>query len=286
MSVFSGIWIPLVTPFAHGAVDCPALDALVRGYVKAGVAGFVALGTTGEPAALDAHEQDEVLSRVLAAAGDLPVVVGVSGNNTAEVRARIEVLNDLPIDGMLVPAPYYIRPSQAGLIGYFTTLADASTKPLVIYDIPQRTGVQIETATLLALADHPRIVALKDCGGSLDKTMTLILDGRLQVLCGDDLDLFSTLCLGGSGAIAASAHLQPARFVATYEALREGRLDEARTLWHSLVPLVRAAFAEPNPGPVKAALAQSGLIRNELRAPMTRVSEALEQRLGELVAAI
>jgi 4-hydroxy-tetrahydrodipicolinate synthase len=284
MSEFSGIWIPLITPFNAGAVDHVALGALVRHYVGAGVAGFVALGTTGEPATLDEAEQDAVLATVLAAAGGLPVVAGVSGNHTAAVCERIAALNEQPIAGVLAAAPYYIRPSQAGVIGHFAALADASRKPLIVYDIPARTGVRIELSSLLELAAHERIVAVKDCGGSLDKTLALILDGRLQVLCGEDIEMFGAMCAGASGAIAASAHLRPERFVAMAHALREGRLGDARAIWHTLVPLVRASFAEPNPGPVKAALAACGRIRNELRAPMTRVSGELEQSLARLVA--
>lgn len=284
MSVFSGIWIPLVTPFNAGEVDHAALDALVRHYAGAGVAGFVALGTTGEPAALDAREQDAVLATVLAAAGDLPVVAGVSGNHTASVCERVRELNDQPVAGVLAAAPYYIRPSQAGVIGHFAAIADASRKPVILYDIPARTGVRLELPTLLELAGHERIVAVKDCGGSLDKTLALILDRRLQVLCGEDLEMFGAMCAGASGAIAASAHLLPERFVAMARLLREGNLAEARALWHTLAPIVRASFAEPNPAPVKAALAHCGLIRNELRAPMTRASDELEAVLGKMVA--
>jgi 4-hydroxy-tetrahydrodipicolinate synthase len=284
MSIFSGIWIPLVTPFRAGEVDHAALDALVRHYVEAGVGGFVALGTTGEPAALDAREQDAVLSTVLAAAGPVPVVAGVSGNHTASVCERVAELNALPVAGVLAAAPYYIRPSQAGVIGHFAAIADASRKPVILYDIPARTGVQLELPTLLELAGHERIVAVKDCGGSLDKTLALILDARLQVLCGEDLEMFNVLCAGGSGAIAASAHLCTGQFVTMARLLREGRLTEARALWHALVPIVRAAFAEPNPAPVKAALAHCGLIHNELRAPMTHASVALEAELGRMMA--
>ncbi|QQC67193.1 4-hydroxy-tetrahydrodipicolinate synthase [Paraburkholderia ginsengisoli] len=291
MSDFSGIWIPLITPFADGAVDHAALRSLVRRYADAGAAGLVALGTTGEPAALDAAEQDAVLATILdAARGEpgatgarpLPVLVGVSGNHTASMLERIEQLNALPIAGVLIAAPYYIRPSQAGIIGHFTALADASDKPVVLYDIPYRTGVRLELDTLLTLAAHPRIQAVKDCAGSLDTTLALIRDGRLQVLAGEDVAIFTTLCLGGSGAIAASAHLRPERFVALYRALTHGRLDDGRRLFHALAPLIQAAFAEPNPAPVKALLAAQGLIRNELRMPMTRASDALVARLKAL----
>jgi 4-hydroxy-tetrahydrodipicolinate synthase len=284
MSIFSGIWVPVITPFANGAVDHAALRRLVHLYAKAGVAGLVALGTTGEPAALDADEQDAVLATILAEAGaSLPVVAGVAGNNLAYLRSRIKELNELPLAGVLIPAPYYIRPSQAGLIEYFTTLADVSAKPVVLYDIPYRTGVRLELQTLLTLAAHPRIEAVKDCAGSLDTTLALILDGRLQVLAGDDINLFNTLCMGGSGAIAASAHVHPQRFVALYEALREGRLEDGRRIFHTLVPLIQALCSEPNPGPVKAALAAQEWVGNELRAPMTRASDALSERLRQLV---
>ncbi|CAD6536808.1 4-hydroxy-tetrahydrodipicolinate synthase [Paraburkholderia kirstenboschensis] len=296
MSIFSGIWVPLITPFADGAVDHAALRALVRRYADAGIAGIVALGTTGEPAALDAAEQDAVLATILDAAQAgragadastdarpaLPVVVGVSGNNTQSMRERIAQLNSLPVAGLLMAAPYYIRPSQAGIVSHFTALADASEKPIVLYDIPYRTGVRLELDTLMTLAAHPRIQAVKDCAGSLDTTHALIRDGRLQVLAGEDVQMFNTLCLGGSGAIAASAHVRPERFVALYRALAAGALEEARRIFHTLAPLIHALFAEPNPAPVKALLASQGLIRDELRLPMTRASEKLVERLAAL----
>jgi 4-hydroxy-tetrahydrodipicolinate synthase len=287
MSIFSGIWVPVVTPFAvDGRVDHAALRKLVQLYADAGIAGLVALGTTGEPAALDADEQTAVLSTVLgAASGALPVIAGVSGNNARGLRERVEALNALPLAGLLISAPYYVRPSQAGIVEHFTSLADASAKPVVLYDIPARTGVRIELDTLLTLAAHPRIQAIKDCAGSLDTTHALILDGRLRVLAGDDINIFHTICMGGSGAIAASAHVWPERFVALHRALEDGRLDEGRALFHTLVPLIRALTAEPNPAPVKAALAAQRLIEDELRAPMTRASEDLRERLRELVVA-
>jgi 4-hydroxy-tetrahydrodipicolinate synthase len=298
MSDCSGIWIPLITPFADGAVDHAALRALVRRYAEAGVAGLVALGTTGEPATLDTAEQDAVLATILDAARDgadadtnadasaqrraLPVLVGVSGNHTAGMRERILQMNALPIAGLLIAAPYYTRPAQDGLVAHFSALADASAHPVVLYDIPQRTGVRLELDTLLTLAAHPRIQAIKDCAGSLDTTLALIRDGRLQVLAGNDLELFTTLCAGGSGAIAASAHWRPERFVGLYRALKEGRLDDGRRIFHALVPQIQLAFAEPNPAPVKALLAATGWVRNELRLPLTRASAALTERLAAL----
>ncbi|REE07417.1 4-hydroxy-tetrahydrodipicolinate synthase [Paraburkholderia sp. BL27I4N3] len=283
MSTFSGIWIPLVTPFANGKVDDAALRHLVAHYKKAGVSGFVALGTTGEPSSLSTAEQEAVLSAILEAATSTPVVVGLSGNNIDYLKGSIAHYNQLPVAGILVSAPYYVRPSQSGLVDHFLSLADVSDKPLIIYDIPYRTGVGICIDTLLRLAEHPRIKAVKDCARTIEKTLALILDGRLQVLAGDDINILSTLCMGGVGAIAASAHVRPETFVAVHNAMERGDIKQARSLFHQIVPLIRALGVEPNPAPVKAALAQLGLIGNVMRPPMTSASRELQVRLTGLL---
>jgi 4-hydroxy-tetrahydrodipicolinate synthase len=247
-----------------------------------GIAGFVACGSTGEAAALDKAEQLAVLETVLDASQGLPVVMGLSGYHLGQTQEWVQTLARYPLAGLLVPAPHYIRPSQDGLLLWFRALADASAAPLVIYDIPYRTGATLATDTLLALAEHPRICAIKDCGGNAAKTQALIADGRLAVLAGEDAQMFTTLALGGHGAIAASAHWQAPRFVALMELLRAGDLPEARRVWQTLLPWVEACFAEANPAPLKAVLAHAGWMRNELRAPMTAASAALEQRLQAL----
>ena len=283
MQSFSGIWIPLVTPFADGDVDYEALRTLVRNYAEAGVSGFVALGTTGEPAALDRAEQDTVLRTILDAAGDTPVIAGLAGNNTSELRERVVQLSQEPVAGVLISAPYYIRPAQTGLIDHFVRLADVSAKPIVLYEIPYRTGVRMELDTLRILSQHSRIQAIKDCSGSIDITLALILDGRLQVLAGDDINIYATLCFGGAGAIAATAHIRPEWFVAMYRAVASGQLAEARGFYHRLVPIIQALTMEPNPSAVKAALAAEGLIRDELRAPMSRATDAFRNRWNQIV---
>lgn len=279
---FRGLWIPLVTPFKDGAIDHPALAALTTLLAGQGVAGFVACGSTGEAAALDKAEQLAVLQTVLGAAQGLPVVMGLSGYHLGQTTDWVHTLAQYPLAGLLVPAPHYIRPSQEGLLQWFRTLADASAAPLIVYDIPYRTGATLATDTLLALADHPRIRAIKDCGGNAAKTQALIADGRLAVLAGEDTQMFSTLASGGCGAIAASAHWQAPRFVELMELLRVGDLPEARRVWQTLLPWIEACFAEPNPAPLKAVLAHAGWMRNELRAPMMAASTALEQRLQTL----
>lgn len=279
---FQGLWIPLLTPFKAGAVDHPALAAMTAKLRTQGVSGFVACGSTGEAAALDKAEQLAVLETVIDAAQGLPVVMGLSGYHLGQTLEGVHALARYPLAGLLVPAPHYIRPSQDGLLHWFRALADASPVPLIVYDIPYRTGATLSTDTLLALAQHPRIRAIKDCGGDAAKTQALIADGRLAVLAGEDAQIFTTLALGGAGAIAASAHWQAPRFVELMERLRAGDLPEARRLWQALQPWVEACFAEPNPAALKALLAEEGWMCNELRAPMMAASAALEQRLRAL----
>lgn len=282
-SGFAGLWIPLVTPFdAKGAVDHAALRKLVRRLAGQGIAGFIPCGSTGEAAALDAQEQLAVLDTVLQSAAGLPVAMGVSGYHLPEMLGWVHTLCERPIAALLVPAPHYIRPGQQGLVHWFEAIADASRVPLIVYDIPYRTGVRIERETLLHLAEHPRVRAVKDCGGDAAKTQALIADGRLQVLAGEDTHIFSTAALGGVGAIAASAHLHTESFARVLALVAEGRLESARALWKALLPVTEALFAEANPGPLKAVLAQQGEIENVLRAPMMPASQVLASRLAGL----
>ena len=280
---FSGVWIPLVTPFRDHRVDHAALAALVKRLSADGVAGFVVCATTGEAPLLSDDERVAVLGTVKASTS-LPLIMGASGTTADEVLRRVDAAMRHAPAAFMVTAPPYLRPSQDALKSFFTTIADALPAPLVVYDIPARTGVRIELATLLALASHPRIVALKDCGGRVEQTEALIADGRLQVLSGNDNEWFSTRCLGGAGAIAASAHIRTELFVAFDGALARGDLVAGRALWRQLKPLTVALFEEPSPGPVKTLLAARGECANELRAPMTAASSSLVERLQSLVA--
>jgi 4-hydroxy-tetrahydrodipicolinate synthase len=287
---FRGIWLPLVTPFSpEGAampVDHAALRRLVAHYRRSGIAGLVICGTTGEAAALDDAEQLAVFETVFNEAGDLPVIAGLAGNHLGHTLARLDAFNALPLAGVLAPAPYYIRPSQEGLVGWFRTLADRSRAPLVLYDIPYRTGTTLTLDTLLTLAGHGNIRGIKDCGGNAHATQALIADGRLAVLAGEDHQLLSTLAMGGHGAIIASAHCRTAHFAALYRAVQARQLDAARALFHALMPVIRLLFTQPNPGPVKAWLAREGLLADVLRAPMTSASSSLAQQLVDAVAVL
>ncbi|MFV3303992.1 4-hydroxy-tetrahydrodipicolinate synthase [Pseudomonas sp. NY15181] len=286
MSTFRGIWVALATPFRAGEVDFAALHNLVSRLLEDGVAGFVVCGTTGEAAALSHEEQLAVLDAVLQWVPPQQVIMGLAGNNLRELLAFQQGIQRRPLAGLLVPAPYYIRPSQAGLESFFQTVADAASVPVVLYDIPYRTGVRIERETLRRIVRHPRIAAIKDCSGDLETTLALIADGEVEVLTGEDLQIFNNLCQGGAGAISASAHVRADLYVRMQRQVESGDLAAARATFYRLLPWIQAAFAEPNPAAVKAALALQGLIADELREPMQPCAPATVERLRGVLAAL
>ncbi|MFL1492514.1 4-hydroxy-tetrahydrodipicolinate synthase [Pseudomonas antarctica] len=282
MSSFQGIWVPIVTPFHDGAIDFIGLRRLVSHLLEKHVAGIMVCTTTGEAAALSRQEQLALLDAVLQLVPAHRVVMGLAGNNQIELLQFQGEILQRPVAGLLVPAPSYIRPSQAGLEAFFRTVADASSVPIILYDIPYRTGVTFEQATLLNIVKHQRIVAIKDCGGNLATTLALLASGDVDLLCGEDLQIFNALCLGASGAIAASAQVRTEDFVALCQQVQDNRLTEARATFFKLVPLINTLFMEPNPAPVKVALALQGLIGSALRAPMQTARTAVIERLQQV----
>jgi len=283
MSTFQGIWVPVVTPFHHGAIDFNGLHRLVSHLLEKHVSGIMVCTTTGEAASLSRQEQLAVLDAVLQWVPAHRVVMGLAGNNQVELLQFQREVLQRPVAGLLVPAPSYIRPSQAGLEAFFRTVADASSVPIILYDIPYRTGVTFDQATLLNIVAHERIVAIKDCGGNLGNTLALLASGEVDVLCGEDVQMFNALCLGATGAIAASAHIQTQAFVALCQQVRDNQLAEAQATFFQLLPLINTLFMEPNPAPVKAALALQGLIGGELRAPMQAATTAVVTRLQQVL---
>ena len=283
MSSFQGIWVPVVTPFQDGAIDFIGLHRLVSHLLEQHVAGIMVCTTTGEAASLSRQEQLAVLDAVLQWVPAHRVVMGLAGYNQIELLHFQREILQRPVAGLLVPAPSYIRPSQAGLEAFFRTVADASSVPIILYDIPYRTGATFEQTTLLNIIAHERIKAIKDCGGNLGNTLALLASGDVDVLCGEDVQIFNALCLGATGAIAASAHLHTEQFVALFQQVRDNQLAEARATFFQLLPLINTLFMEPNPAPVKAALALQGLTGSELRAPMQAASSAVVTRLQQVL---
>ena len=281
---FEGIWLPIVTPFRDGRLDLAAAPGLVEHYLAAGIHGFIVCGTTGEPATLSEEEQLAWLDAVLAAVGGRrPVTMGLTSNDTRDALRQLAPIAERPIAGLLSAAPYYTRPSQEGIQAHFRALAGATDKPVILYNVPYRTGVNMELATVQALGELPNVVAIKESGGGdMFQLMDFIHQTRLQVLSGEDHLIFTGLCLGATGAISAAAHVRPELYVGLYEDFRAGHLAAAREKSWQALPLVRALFGEASPGPIKAVLAGQGLIREELRLPLVPVSDACRTRLVRL----
>jgi len=279
MSDLRGIWVALATPFSSGLVDVDALQGLAKKLLADGVRGLVVCGTTGEAAALSKDEQLQVLDAVLQVARPDQVIMGLSGYNLQEILAFQQQIQRRDIAGVLVPAPCYIRPSQQGIESFFQTVADASSVPLVLYDIPYRTGVKIERETLRRIVRHPRIAAVKDCGGDVETTMALIEDGNAEILAGEDINIFTSLALGGAGAISASAHVRADLYVQMMDEMERGDVIAARGTLRRLLPWMKIAFSEANPAVIKAALGLQGLIGNELREPMQTCTDPTLERL-------
>ncbi|MBR7899392.1 4-hydroxy-tetrahydrodipicolinate synthase [Burkholderia multivorans] len=281
---FEGIWLPIVTPFHRGDVDHRALARLARHYAAAGIAGFVAGATTGEGVLLDAREQDAVFATLRDAVPDRPIVVGLTASATHAAAARARELAALRPDGLLVTPPVYVRPTQDGIRRHVEAIVEAADLPVLVYNIPYRTGVNVELDTLQALARDARVAGIKECGGTLERMSRLVHETPLAVLSGDDNQNFGALCAGAHGTIASSAHVLPAWHVRMHALLRDGLLADARRIAVALQPLVAALFAEPNPAPVKAVLAAQGWCDDGLRLPFVPASDALRARLRTLCA--
>ena len=275
-----GLWLPLVTPFRDGELDETSLRRLVRHYAALPVDGLVIAATTGESLTLAPEETERLVFAVRDEIGPkrLPICLGLSGSNTRALLDTLDRTASWPIDGYLISCPYYSRPSQRGLELHFHALAERAQHPVMLYNIPYRTGVNLGNEAMLRLADHPNIIGLKDC--SADRSQSLDLLRRrppgFAVLTGEDAQYFEALCDGADGGILASAHIETEIFAEVWTLLAAGQRDAALSRWHSVAELTRLLFSEPSPAPIKYRLWRAGLIDSaELRLPMTEVSPEL-----------
>ncbi|HXZ00074.1 MAG TPA: 4-hydroxy-tetrahydrodipicolinate synthase [Stellaceae bacterium] len=287
LAPLAGIFLPLITPFRDGALDEGALERLCAHYAATPLDGFVLAATTGEGLVLD---EDETRRLVAIAAGALgrarPIYLGLAGSDTRALLRRLAATADWPVAGYLVSCPSYTHPSQDGLRRHFTALAAAAAKPILLYNIPYRTGVNLGNETLLHLAGLPRIIGVKDCSADAAQSFDLLRrrPPGFAVLTGEDALFYGALAHGADGGILASAHVDPAAFVAVRAALLAGDGAAALQRWSALVDLVRLLFAEPSPAPIKHWLWRAGLIASpELRLPMTGISPALAGRLDRML---
>jgi 4-hydroxy-tetrahydrodipicolinate synthase len=275
--MYSGIWLPLVTPFRSDKVDVDALQKLTDHYARTGISGFVVLGTTGEAALLSEIERVTVLQAVSdVVTNRLPVLVGVGGLDTREFVREMQRLEHWDIAGFLVSAPAYLCPSQEGLVWHFEQIARATQRHIMLYDVPHRTGVPIEAGTVRRLSELDNVVAIKACAAErFDAIGALDID----MLCGTDAAFLDCLDARGVGGIMASAHVCADLLVEVQTLAQTGEREAAQTLFDQLRPLVDVLFATPNPSSIKAMLALDGWMSEEARMPITRVSNDQRERL-------
>lgn len=280
--MFAGAYTALVTPFDRsGAVDYDKLRELVEIQIEAGIDGLVPVGTTGESPTVTVTEHRKIIEvAVEAARRRVKVIAGTGANATAEAVELTRHAQAVGADATLQVTPYYNRPSQRGLIQHFTAVADLGL-PVVLYNIPGRTGREIEVGTVAELAQHPNIVALKEAGGSADRVSQVLARCSIEVLSGDDGLTLPMMAVGAVGVISVASNVAPKPVRDMVHAALEGRWTEAQGLHRTLYRLFTDLFLDTNPVPVKAALAMMGRIEEVYRLPLCEMAEAPKQRLAE-----
>jgi 4-hydroxy-tetrahydrodipicolinate synthase len=284
--MFRGAIVAIVTPFKNGKVDEAALRKLVEFQIKNGTDGIVPCGTTGESSTLSHEEHDRVIEVVIDAAKKrVPVIAGTGSNSTAEAIRLTRHAYKAGADGALMVCPYYNRPTQEGLYQHYKAVAESVPIPIIVYNIPGRTGVNMNPDTLARLAKIKNIVGVKEASGSIKQMSDVIhLCGpKFDVLSGDDLFTLPLMAIGGHGVISVISNVAPADMAAMVDAFVAGDLKKARTLHYKMVPLIDALFVETNPTPVKAALAMMKKISYEVRLPLYKLSDANYEKLKKIV---
>ena len=276
-TIFRGAATALITPLTPAGVDYEALGKLIDWQIDQGIDALVIAGTTGEGATLTYDEHQEVIRySVERAAGRVPIIAGSGSNDTSRAITLSRFSCDAGADALLVVTPYYNKATQKGLIAMYNAIADAVDKPIILYNVPSRTGVGIEPATYLALADHPNIAGIKEANGNISKlveTARLVGD-KLDIYSGNDDQVVPILSMGGSGVISVLSNVMPAQTHEMCARFFDGDLAGAARLQMYYLPLINALFSEVNPIPVKAAMAAMGWCENYLRLPLTTMEEA------------
>ena len=284
--IFTGMASAMITPMNAQGVDYEAMERFIEFQIENGINALVVMGTTGENATLEPWEQKEVIRFVVEKVNHrVPVIAGTGTNNTAHVLQNTKNACEVGADAVLVVTPYYNKGTQKGLITHFTAVADASSVPVILYNVPSRTGVNLLPKTVAELAKHPNIVAIKEASGSMAQLV------ELMALCGDQIDVYSgedaltvpMLAMGAAGTISVLSNVAPKESVAMTDAFFAGKIEEAAAWQCKLLPLINALFSEVNPIPVKAAVSALGFGEDYLRLPLTPMEAGhREVLLGEM----
>jgi 4-hydroxy-tetrahydrodipicolinate synthase len=285
--MFSGSIVALVTPFKNGKVDWQSLESLVEFHIQNGTNGIVPCGTTGESATLDHAEHHDVIKAVVKAVKKrVPVIAGTGSNSTQEAIDLTIGAERAGADGALLISPYYNRPMQEGIYQHYKAVAASVGIPLIVYNIPARTGSKIEPETLARLSEIKNVAGVKEATGSVDQAIDVIrlCGDRLAVFSGEDSLAYSLMALGGKGVISTVANIAPKAMADLTQACLKGDWQKGRELQFRLIPLIRAVFIETNPIPSKAALALMGKCSNEMRLPLTPMAEGNVKKLRQAMA--
>ena len=284
-TIFTGMATAIVTPMKNdGSVDFEAMGRFIDFQIENGINALVVMGTTGENATLEPEEQKEIIAfTVKRTAGRVPVIAGTGTNNTAHVLENTKNACEVGVDGILVVTPYYNKATQAGLIKHFTMIADASEVPVILYNVPGRTGCALTPKTIATLAEHPNIVGLKEATGNMAQMV------EIMHLCGDKIDIYSgedaltvpMMAMGGSGTISVLSNVMPAESVAMTDACKAGDFKTAAAMQCKLLPMINCLFSQVNPIPAKAAVAALGFGDDALRMPLTPMEEPFRSAMFE-----
>ena len=284
---FTGVGTALITPFTKsGALDEPAIKRLAQRQVESGVHFLVPCGTTGETPTLSAAERRRVVELVLEAAnGEVPVMAGAGGYDTREVVHLAKEMQSIGVQGLLSVTPYYNKPTPEGLYRHFSAIADATSLPIVLYNVPGRTGCNIDAATLTRLATIPRVIGVKEASGNIQQMVEICraVPPDFLVLSGDDALTLPLMAIGGRGLISVASNVIPAAMANMVEAAERGDFAGARQMHHHVVPLMLGNFIESNPGPVKFAMAALGLCEEVYRLPMVSPRPATQDRMRAIL---
>ena len=290
-SRLQGLWLPLITPFRDGELDEPSLRRMVRHYAEGPIDGLILAATSGEGMSLGVDELERLVAVTRAETSEsrryMPICLGLSGASTGKMLDVLDETAAWPIDGYLIASPYYTRPSQRGLMQHFTVLADHASWPIVLYNIPYRTAVNLTNETLLQLARHPNIVGIKDCCADRAQSIDFLArrPAGFRVLSGEDAQYHEALCDGADGAILLSAHMETDAFASVRLLMKQGDRAAAQACWDGIRGLTQLLFTEPSPAPAKYWLARNGLIDSaEVRLPMVKVSAELAAQLDAEIA--
>lgn len=292
----SGLWLPLVTPFRDGELDIISLRRLVHHYAGQPVDGLILAATTGEGLTLDGAELECLVTETARALRDIgaarPIYLGLSGADTSRMVVALKRTAAWPIDGYLISSPYYSRPSQRGLLLHFEALAESTARPILLYNIPARTGVNLDTGTILRLAERGNIIGIKDCAASTIESVELLhhRPRGFAVLTGEDAFFYGALVRGSDGGVLASAHVHTSDFAALRPAVLAGDPLRANMQWREVSDIAPLLFAEPSPAPLKYWLWRCGLIDSpEVRLPMVAIESdlatAIERRIARSAGA-